>query len=169
MLAWILNARMMVNTSHSCRCFLQCAAFVWQIKVSNSALISAFMTELEADSSVTQVVLLLFIWLLSKAACVIFHWTIFGFWFFCRVIMTGWSCQAVHLWRGIWNFWLNAWMICQWSSRRWGAFDFLPLLLHLCDLDFDNITWVFLLQFQYYYRNLSRHQAQQQAWLQKRR
>lgn len=43
-------------------------AWTWQIKVSNSALISAFMTELEADTPVIQV----YMWSLYWKFCMIF-------------------------------------------------------------------------------------------------
>lgn len=34
------------------------------------------------------------------------------------VITTACNYPQAHFWRGIWNFSLNAWMICQWNSRR---------------------------------------------------
>ena len=40
------------------------------------------------------------------------------------VIMKGYNCQPIHTWRGIWNFWLNVWMICQWNSKRSVCFLF---------------------------------------------
>lgn len=44
----------------SCRFSFLCCLLLLQIKVSNSALISAFMTELEADTPMTQVIFHLF-------------------------------------------------------------------------------------------------------------
>ncbi|KAL6188917.1 hypothetical protein ACLB2K_040308 [Fragaria x ananassa] len=81
------------------------------IKVSNSALISAFMTELEADTPVTQ--------------C---------------------DCDRLQL-----------------STSPFLERNVEFLIECMDDLSTDQQ------KFQYYYRNLSRQQAQQQAWLQKRR
>ena len=68
--------------------------FIYQIKVSNSALISAFMTELEPDTPVTQVITMIF----TRDS--------FGYLKFspyyqlllchCSVIMIVCSCQPVH-------------------------------------------------------------------------
>jgi hypothetical protein len=55
-------------------------------------------------------------------------------------------------------------MICQWSSRR-----LVFLLSNIIKQNKKLSLHDNALQFQYYYRNLSRQQAQQQAWLQKRR
>ncbi|EPS72035.1 hypothetical protein M569_02724 [Genlisea aurea] len=81
------------------------------IKVSNSALVSAFMTELEGDSIVTQ-------------------------------------CDHDRL---------------QFSSSQFSERNVEFLIDCMDDLSMEQQ------KFQYYYRNLSRQQAQQQAWLQKRR
>ncbi|CAL5407031.1 unnamed protein product [Camellia sinensis] len=81
------------------------------IKVSNSALISAFMTELEADSPVTQ-------------------------------------CDFDRL---------------QLSTNPFMARNVEFLIECMDDLSMEQQ------KFQFYYRNLSRQQSQQQAWLQKRR
>lgn len=62
-------------------------------------------------------------------------------------------------------------MTCQWSSIRLVLFvgQSFPFweVCHMLGCSVANITTY--LQFQFYYRNLSRQQAQQQAWLQKRR
>uniref|UniRef100_A0A7N0U3D9 Eukaryotic translation initiation factor 3 subunit H n=1 Tax=Kalanchoe fedtschenkoi TaxID=63787 RepID=A0A7N0U3D9_KALFE len=81
------------------------------IKVSNSALISAFMTELEADSPVTQ---------------------------------------------------------CDFDRLRLSTSPFMERNLEFLTECMDDLA-VEQQKFQYYYRNVSRQQAQQQAWLQKRR
>lgn len=98
-------------------CFDVYAAWTWQIKVSNSALISAFMTELEADTPVVQVCITIFfmgnsIWVLKLFEDLFYPRCCFS------VIMIVCNCQPVLFWRGIWNFLLNAWTICQWNSRR---------------------------------------------------
>ncbi|CAM8914899.1 hypothetical protein QQ045_032983 [Rhodiola kirilowii] len=81
------------------------------IKVSNSALISAFMTELEADSPVTQ---------------------------------------------------------CDYDRLRLSTNPFMERNLEFLTECMDDLA-VEQQKFQYHYRNVSRQQAQQQAWLQKRR
>uniref|UniRef100_A0A1D1XP85 Eukaryotic translation initiation factor 3 subunit H n=1 Tax=Anthurium amnicola TaxID=1678845 RepID=A0A1D1XP85_9ARAE len=81
------------------------------IKVSNSALISAFMTELETDSPVTQ---------------------------------------------------------CDFDRLQLSANPFVQRNMEFLIECMEDLT-VEQQKFQYYYRNLSRQQAQQQAWLQKRR
>ncbi|KAL6571312.1 Eukaryotic translation initiation factor 3 subunit H [Orobanche hederae] len=81
------------------------------IKVSNSALISAFMTELEADTPITQ-------------------------------------CDSERL---------------QFSTSPFLESNVEFLIECMDDLSMEQQ------KFQYYYRNLSRQQAQQQTWLQKRR
>lgn len=92
--------------------------FTWtcQIKVSNSALISAFMTELEADTPVTQVCMWSFYWE--------FYMNFGLFEYFIKyccfsVIVIDCNYQLVHFWRGMWNFLLSAWMICLRTSRRY--------------------------------------------------
>ncbi|KAJ1696938.1 hypothetical protein LUZ63_005450 [Rhynchospora breviuscula] len=81
------------------------------IKVSNSALISAFMTELEPDSPVTQ---------------------------------------------------------CDFDRLKLSSAPFMERNLEFLIECMDDLT-AEQNKFQYYYRNLSRQQAQQQVWLQKRR
>ncbi|CAK9170623.1 unnamed protein product [Ilex paraguariensis] len=81
------------------------------IKVSNSALISAFMTELEADTPVTQ---------------------------------------------------------CDYDRLQLSTNPFLEKNVEFLIECMDDLSME-QQKFQYYYRNLSRQQAQQQAWLQKRR
>ncbi|KAL3724475.1 hypothetical protein ACJRO7_029619 [Eucalyptus globulus] len=81
------------------------------IKVSNSALISAFMTELEADSPATQ---------------------------------------------------------CDYDRLKLSSSPFVERNMEFLIECMDDLS-VEQQKFQYYYRNVSRQQAQQQAWLQKRR
>ncbi|XP_078434665.1 translation initiation factor 3 subunit H1 [Wolffia australiana] len=81
------------------------------IKVSNSALISAFMTELETDSPVTQ---------------------------------------------------------CDFDRLQFSTNNFVERNVEFMTECMEDLT-VEQQKFQYYHRNLSRQQAQQQAWLQKRR
>ncbi|KAF2300570.1 hypothetical protein GH714_014069 [Hevea brasiliensis] len=83
----------------------------YQIKVSNSALISAFMTELEADSPITQ---------------------------------------------------------CDYDRLQLSTSPFMERNVEFLIECMDELSME-QQKFQFYYRNLSRQQAQQQAWLQKRR
>jgi hypothetical protein len=84
------------------------------------------------------------------------------------VILTDFSYQLLLLLKGTWNFWLGAWMIFHQSRTRYG-FNFVRHNLYSWHC--NQLVWLesLAMQFQYYYRNLSRQQSQQQAWLQKRR
>ena len=96
------------------------------------------------------------------------------YYFVCfSVTLTDLNCQLLPLWKGTWNFWLGAWMIFHQSRtrycfvfNRWTSLWFSWGLLHYL---FVWLSSFLEIQFQYYYRNLSRQQSQQQAWLQKRR
>lgn len=92
---------------------------------------------------------------------------------FFSVTWTDLNCQLPPLWKGTWNFWLGAWMIfhqsrtryCFVFNRRTSPWFIWGLLRYL----FVWLSAFLEIQFQYYNRNLSRQQSQQQAWLQKRR
>lgn len=136
------------------------------------------MTELESDSPVTQVNI-------TCGCCHHCSWSIFHhsvpfYWLdyrCCSVIMTACNFQPIHLWRGMWNFWLNVWMICQSSNRRFVSSVEVFMCMLWFILSLISVLWfvvahhksIFFVQFQFYYRSLTRQQAQQQAWLQKRR
>lgn len=75
-------------------------------------------------------------------------------------------------------------MTCQWNSKRLvfnvmmivqsdggGFFSCFSLnfAFGVCMIISIHTETFYFVQFQFYYRNLSRQQAQQQAWLQKRR
>lgn len=123
-----------------------CFTFL-QVKISNSALVSSLMTELEPEAPATQVQSLYpsisfveqkcfslsqscFNQLTqdSQTLLVNFAWCNFflsiqqadrKFVGACSVTLTDLSCPQILSWRRTWNFWLSAWMTFPWNSRKY--------------------------------------------------
>lgn len=146
--------------------FFSCL-FINQIKVSNSALISAFMTELEPETPVTQVCYDIY---LPEILLAILN-LVCVFIYFCVIAVWLWSPATVNQFTngekyGIFD-WMHGWLVTRTTK---GLFRFSFSRVFSFFLIFEYILTKFLLfQFQFHYRSLSRQQAQQQAWLQKRR
>ncbi|KAF4378432.1 hypothetical protein F8388_021626 [Cannabis sativa] len=132
------------------------------IKVSNSALISAFMTELEADTPVTQ--------------CDYDRLQLSTGPFMERNMEFLIECMD--------DLSMEQQKVCSPLSLSLYIYIYIYLYLYLSHslshthththTVYGNFRWLhnmmsIFLQFQFYYRSLSRQQSQQQAWLQKRR
>lgn len=99
------------------------------------------MTELETDTPVSQVQYLYLDRITDSCQYSRFGVLILGRFLFYREIMIVCTHQPLLSLRTIWSFWLNAWMIYLWNSKRCGLFYSLVQFSHpelsQCDISFS--------------------------------